>query len=139
MFKNILVPIDLSHVEKGSTSVEMAQEFAKKHDCELTLLYVIPEGSHHVVIEVLKDLHDKIVSTAEIKLRDIAKRHKLAASTKSRVEYGHPVQEILKVAADIHADLILVASHQPGLSDYLLGSVAGKVVRHARCSVLVIR
>ena len=36
-------------------------------------------------------------------------------------------------------DLIIVASHRPGLQDYFLGSTAAKVVRHAKCSVLVIR
>ena len=85
MFRKILVPIDLSHVQKDSTLVELAHEFANKHECELTLLNVVPEGSHHVVIEVLKDLLEKVVSAAETSLRDIAKKHKLAASTKIRL------------------------------------------------------
>jgi len=34
-------------------------------------------------------------------------------------------------------DLIIVGSHKPGLQDYLLGSTAARVVRHAMCSVLV--
>ena len=35
--------------------------------------------------------------------------------------------------------MIVIASHDPGLADYLLGSTAGRVVRHAHCSVLVVR
>ena len=35
--------------------------------------------------------------------------------------------------------MIVIASHDPGLVDYLLGSVAARVVRHAHCSVLVTR
>ena len=35
--------------------------------------------------------------------------------------------------------MIVMASHDPVLSDYLLGSVAARVVRHAHCSVLVAR
>ena len=46
---------------------------------------------------------------------------------------------ILEVADETHADLIIVASHQPDVQDYFLGSTAAKVVRHARCSVLVLR
>ena len=37
------------------------------------------------------------------------------------------------------ADLIIIASHKPGFQDYFLGSTAAKVVRHAPCSVLVVR
>jgi nucleotide-binding universal stress UspA family protein len=43
------------------------------------------------------------------------------------------------VAEEKGADLIIIASHRPGLKDYFLGSTAAKVVRHAKCSVLVIR
>ena len=37
------------------------------------------------------------------------------------------------------ADLLIIASHRPGLQDYFLGSTAAHVVRHAACSVHVIR
>jgi len=36
-------------------------------------------------------------------------------------------------------DLIVIASHRPGLKDYFLGSTAGRVVRHSPCAVHVIR
>ena len=36
-------------------------------------------------------------------------------------------------------DVIVMASHQPKFSDYLLGSTAARVVRHAKCSVLIAR
>lgn len=37
------------------------------------------------------------------------------------------------------AELIVIASHKPGFSTYLLGSTAAAVVRHAKCPVLVVR
>jgi len=43
------------------------------------------------------------------------------------------------VAKEKDVDLIIIASHRPGLQDYFLGSTAAKVVRHATCSVLVVR
>jgi universal stress protein F len=52
---------------------------------------------------------------------------------------GRPAREILQSAADNEADLIMVASHKPGLGDYFIGSTASRVVRHAPCSVLVSR
>ena len=47
--------------------------------------------------------------------------------------------EILAVAEQAEADLVVVGSHRPAMKDYLLGTNAAPVVRHARCSVLVAR
>jgi universal stress protein F len=52
---------------------------------------------------------------------------------------GNPAAEILACAQECHADLIMIASHKPGLSDYFIGSTAARVVRHAQTSVLVSR
>ena len=49
------------------------------------------------------------------------------------------LKKILETAEDEGADLIIIASHQPGIQDYFLGSTAARVVRHAQCSVLVTR
>jgi len=46
---------------------------------------------------------------------------------------------ILGTAKEKKADVILISSHKPGLSDYFIGSTAARVVRHAETSVLVLR
>jgi len=52
---------------------------------------------------------------------------------------GSAGHEILNTADQDKTDLIVIASHQPVLSDYLLGSAEGRVMRHARCTVMVLR
>ncbi len=52
---------------------------------------------------------------------------------------GGVYHELLREATDWGADLIVVGSHRPVMSDYLLGSNAKTIVRHAECSVLVVR
>ena len=47
--------------------------------------------------------------------------------------------EILGVAEKAEVDLVVIGSHRPAMKDYLLGTNAARVVRHARCSVLVAR
>jgi nucleotide-binding universal stress UspA family protein len=47
--------------------------------------------------------------------------------------------EILAVAEEAEADLVVVGSDRPAMKGYLLGTNAARVVRHARCSVLVAR
>lgn len=139
MFKNILVPVDLAHLEKGTALIDRVKQVAGRHDGKLTLLNVVPEIPGFVIGQLPKGVYEKMMSDAEAALQDLVKKHGLAASTEIKIERGHPAHQILHVATKTHADLILVASHQPGLSDYLLGSTAGKVVRHAQCSVLVVR
>lgn len=55
------------------------------------------------------------------------------------IEQGQPAATILEIAQTAAADLIMIASHKPGLSDYFIGSTAARIVRHAQTSVLVTR
>ncbi len=52
---------------------------------------------------------------------------------------GNPGRSIVEYASHHKVDLIVVASHRPGFQDYLLGSTAGRIVRHAQCCVHVLR
>ncbi|MCB1424908.1 MAG: universal stress protein [Zhengella sp.] len=52
---------------------------------------------------------------------------------------GHAGQSLSEYAGTVGADCIVVASHKPGLRDFLLGSTAARIVRHAPCSVHVLR
>lgn len=52
---------------------------------------------------------------------------------------GHSAKTIIDYAAGCGADLIIVGSHKPGLRDYFLGSTAARIIRHASCSVHVLR
>lgn len=53
---------------------------------------------------------------------------------------GHPAEEILAVAEDVGADLLFIGSHgKTGVERFLMGSVSERVVREARCPVMVVR
>ncbi|SLN52329.1 Universal stress protein F [Falsiruegeria litorea R37] len=52
---------------------------------------------------------------------------------------GHTYRSIIDYAAAHDVDCIVIGSHKPGFSDYLLGSTAARVVRHAPCAVHVYR
>ena len=63
-----------------------------------------------------------------------------AAETEGAVVHGHVVQEILRAADDVRADLLVVgASGHSAIARFLLGTVTERVARHARCPVLVVR
>jgi nucleotide-binding universal stress UspA family protein len=52
---------------------------------------------------------------------------------------GSVCNEVPDEAETIGADLVIVGSHTPSMATYLLGSNAATIVRHSKCSVLVVR
>ena len=74
------------------------------------------------------------------KLNEMVKQFKLPPDrVQTHAISGAPKDQILKLADSINADLIIIASHRPDITTYLLGSNAAVVVRHAKCPVLVVR
>ncbi|WP_404997322.1 universal stress protein [Enterobacter sp. SLBN-59] len=55
------------------------------------------------------------------------------------VAAGNPRQQIVAYANSLRADLVMISSHFPDISTYFLGSSALSVVRHTKCTVLVVR
>lgn len=140
MYQNILVPIDVSHRRSGELGLRCAVKMAEVTGARLTLLSVISDVPNLVAVYLPDDYTGQAVAAAEQQLKDLASDCGLAeGSYDLRVRDGAPHHEILKEAKKRKADLIVLASHRPELADYLLGTVAAKVVRHAGCSVLVVR
>ena len=136
MYKTILVPIDLAHLDEGKATVDVAISITGD-DAQIILLYVIEEIPNWTDIDLPKDFIANQIATAEEKLGAIA-----ASSDRNiRVEVrtGHAYSTILKVAEADGADLIVLSSHRPGLKEYFIGSNTTKVVAHAQCSVHVVR
>lgn len=139
MYKSILAPVDLSHRDVAKQMIATAKALADGDGKQLTLLNVVPDLPGYVAAELPSGLAQKMESSAKQDLQKLASEAGLGKSANLVLRHGRPHSQILQVADEIGADLIVIASHQPGIEDYLLGSVAGKVVRHAKCSVLVER
>ena len=140
MFKNILVPIDVSQSDSGEEGLKAAAELAGKIGANLILLSVTGDMPNLVANQLPANYMESAQSSAKEMLEKLASSQGLAAGDyEIQTSHGQIYHEILLAAKNSGCDLIVVTSHQPGLSDYLLGSTAAKVVRHAHCSVLVIR
>ena len=136
MYKTILVPIDMGHVVEGKSIIDIAIAHADENT-KIVLLNVVEEIPNWAAINLPADIIDKSLETARDELKAIATASGRKMDTEIRT--GHSYNTILDVAEEKNVDLIIVASHRPGLQDYFLGSTAAKVVRHAKCSVLVVR
>lgn len=138
MIKTILVPIDVAQTEAGAKALKLALDLAKTHRCKLVLLNVVAPVPGYLT-QIPAGVHEMALSEAAARLNEIVSEHGLTGTSKVVVREGSPSTEILEHAKEAGADLIVIGSHEPGLADYLLGSVAVRVVRHAHCSVLVAR
>ena len=135
MYKSILIPVDLANVTKVSSLIDHASEHSG--NSKIILLNVVEDIPSWAAVELPRGILDKSVQSSTEKLESLVASAGIDVEVEVRV--GHPYKTILAVAEEKGADLIIVASHQPDLQNYLIGSTAAKVVRHATCSVLVVR
>ena len=136
MYKTILVPIDIAHLAEGKLTIDLAVQHAAENT-RIVLLNVVEEIPGWAAVSIPAEIIQKSSTDSQNELKAVAN----ASGRKMdvMVRTGHSYSTILDVAEEIDADLIIIASHRPGLQDYFLGSTAAKVVRHAHCSVLVTR
>ncbi len=143
MFKQILVPIDLSDLELAKPAIATAVSMAQQSGGAIRLVNVLPLTPVMLAEYVPPDFEMQQRKAAEDALAIITRESGLDASrVSSTVRQGGVHQEILDEAAITKTDLIVMSSHRPqkpGLRTYFLGSNAGHVVRYAKCSVLVVR
>jgi universal stress protein A len=143
--KKILVPTDFSKF--SDNALKQAVEMAKQNKAKIYLLHVIGIVQTCVVDycldqQTIDALDKKSIKSSEDMMQ---KQIKKVVNSKdveiiSYVIKGTPYQGILKEQEDKKIDLIVIATHgQTGLISHLLGSVAEKVARHAKCPVFLVR
>lgn len=137
MHKTILIPIDIAHITEAKAAIDIALSNARD-DGRIILLNVIEDLPKWAAAQLLQGTLEHSKRSAHDKLKKIAESYS-HASIDVDIRMGHTYQIILDVADEKQADLIVIASHRPGFQDYYLGSTAAKVVRHAKCSVYVMR
>jgi nucleotide-binding universal stress UspA family protein len=136
MYKNILVPIDLAYMTKGKKTLEIARANLAEGG-NVTLLNVVEDIPNWAAAQLPKGTLKRSKKNAIQQLKAICE--KCDGMADFEVRTGHTYQVILEVAKEKNAELIIIASHRPGFREYYLGSTAAKVVRHATCSVHVVR
>ncbi|MGB7305239.1 MAG: universal stress protein, partial [Burkholderiaceae bacterium] len=126
-------------MERTTAMIGSIQSIAQGENVRVVLLNVIAEIPGYVAAQLPPTLHQNAISESRALLDGLVKNTALEKNSEVVVEEGNAAQVILRVAKERKTDLIVIGSHNPGVADYLLGSVAGKVVRHASCSVMVVR
>ncbi|ATX66725.1 universal stress protein [Roseinatronobacter bogoriensis] len=137
MYGRIIVAVDLEHIEQGRALLERAATFLDEGG-EIRLLHVLEDVPGYIAAELPSDISERRRAEAVVELRAMIDP-KADIRIAYEVRRGAASGQILQAAEDSGAELIMIASHKPGLRDYFIGSTAARVIRHAKCSVLVER
>ncbi len=141
--QRILCPIDFS--DGSRAALRAAVDLAKLTAGELTLMHSFrpPRVGNDAMSELLtRQAIDDIAADVREELADWREEAQALGATKvdTLAIAGSPSEEIVRIAAKAGVDAIVMGTHsRTGFARAVLGSVAEKVVRHAPCSVYVIR
>jgi len=133
MYKKIVVALGLDHGH-GVKAIDTARKLLAEGG-EIVALHVIEPVPGFVKNYVSTDPEPEIRNAAE---EAIAERIGERKDAEAVVLIGYPGPTVTEYAETIGADCIIVGSNKPELRDYLLGSTAARIVRHAPCSVHVL-
>lgn len=139
MYSSILVSIDLEEPSSWSKAVPTALALARCFKARLTLATVIEDKVAAREAQWSAIGYRELLSTANARLCLLADELCGETPVETSVGTGSIGGGILNLAEQFEADLIVLASHRPEMRDWLIGANASRVVRHARCSVLVVR
>ena len=134
MYDKVLVPMALDHGLSGTT-LATARALCNQ-DGAITALHVYEAASGSVSSFLDREAVREGFERARALLAD--KTAGIEGIT-AEIVVGHTYRTIIDYAERHDIGCIVVGSHKPGLSDYLLGSTAARVVRHAPCAVHVCR
>nr|DAZ31422.1 MAG TPA: universal stress protein [Caudoviricetes sp.] len=145
MYKTILVPIDLDEDTLISLAAKHVEDLAEQNDARIHFVSVIPSYQYAATLSFAFTMdaldENKVKDIALTTLKGIVSKFNIS---EDRIEHhiisgGTPKDQILKLAENLNADLIIIGSNRPSIATYLIGSNAAAIVRHAKCSVLVAR
>jgi nucleotide-binding universal stress UspA family protein len=141
------VPTDFSAY--ADKSLKIAVDIAKMYNAKIYVLHIISEELYECGVDYclsdadLLEIEQVSMKTSTDRLQEEVKR--ITASSEELniifdIKRGHPYETILNEQEDKKIDLIVIASHgRTGLMKHLVGSVAEKVLRGAKCHVLLVK
>ena len=135
MYKSILVPIAFDENSQIEAALAVAKTLAAP-DAQITLLHVMEQAPGYAISYLPADY---IAQSRQAIQEELQKLTEKLPGAQGKVVSGHSARTILDYANDKGSDLIVIASHRPGMQDLLLGSTATTVVRHAQCAVHILR
>lgn len=137
----VLLPIDINQLNVELPFLERAIRYVKAFEGQFVVMTVMADYEAYFVSPLLPDnFIDQAKAKALESLGAFTDRH-IPKDLVNRlsVRHGSIYGEILAVAEEEKVDLIFLGADRPEPVDYLLGTIAGRVMRHAPCDVVFLR
>ncbi len=134
MYEKIIAAIGLSHGH-ASRALEAAAKF-RNEGGKIIAVHVIEPVAGFANYYLPPNHQEEVRKNAAVAMTERIGDMK---DVEPVILIGHAGQIITEYAEEIGADCIIVGSHRPEFKDYLLGATAARIVRHATCSVHVLR
>lgn len=139
-YKQILLGLDLK--EQSANVARKGVEFARANDAQLSLVHVVEfipvDPAGEALLPPPVNLEQELVESAKQRLEALANELGIGDAPR-RVEIGTIKSEILRVAQEVGADLIVLGSYERHGLALLLGSTDKSVLSHAPCDILAVR
>lgn len=137
MFKKIMVPVDLAHAQHLDKALSAAADLANRYKVPVT--YVgITTATPSALAHTPAEYEQKLTAFAQAQ----ATAHGHQAEAKAIVSHD-PASDLeatlLKAVDDTGADLVVMATHNPGLAEWIWPSNGGTIASHSSASVFVVR
>ena len=141
MYKNILLAVDLNDEASWKKALPTALQLREGKDDQLHVLTVVPDFGMSIVGQFFPKGYEKGVADKVMEALKTFVTENVPDDVKARsiVGEGTVYEVILDMSKKVGADLIVVAAGRDDLKDFLLGPNAARVVRHAKCTVMVVR
>ncbi|PKQ12400.1 MAG: universal stress protein [Alphaproteobacteria bacterium HGW-Alphaproteobacteria-1] len=139
----VLCALDVSNPHRDDEVLRRAAQIAALDGAQLDVITVVPDYGMSVVGSFFGSGHHDTLEAEARRLLNVLVIEVLGEEVNKTVRHlvstGNAYDEILRAAKADGAALIVIGAHKPDFSDYLLGPNAARVVRHAKCSVMVVR
>ena len=137
MYSKIMVPVDLFHTDKLGKALQTAADLASHYGasvCYVAVTANTPTALAHNPAEFAERL--KAFAAAQAEAHGHSAESRAYASRDPAIDLD---ATLLKAVDETGADLVVMASHIPGVVDHIWPSNGGTIAAHARASVLVVR
>ena len=137
MFKKIMTPVDLAHVDRLKKALDTAAGLARHYGAPVCYV-AVTSGEPSEVAHNPKEFAGKLEALAQAQ----ASAHGVETESKAIVSHDPSVdldRTLLHAVDEVGADLVVLQSHIPNLADYLWPSNGGAIAAHAKASVFVVR
>jgi universal stress protein A len=143
--KQILVPTDFS--QYSDKALQEGLFLAKQFNARLHLLHVVQDiqqcaADYCIENKFVEEYRTSAVEASKQKLKSELDKYPEAkeVQTTTNVRVGKPDEEILQEEKEKNIDLIVIASHgRTGFLQYMMGSVADRVSRGAKCEIMLVK